>query len=68
LAAAAQPCDDDIQAPLAAFFAKLGTIYTMAQERDIQARIAADWGIVTETAPSPATAPNESDNFEDALF
>jgi hypothetical protein len=68
LAAAAQPCDDDIQAPLAAFFAKLGTIYTMAQERDIQARIAADWGIVTETAPSTATAPNESDNFEDALF
>ncbi len=68
LAAQAQPCDDDIQAPLAAFFGKLGAIYTMAQERDIQATVAANWGIVTATAPARAAAPAASDDFEDALF
>lgn len=65
LAAAAQPCDDDIQTPLAAAFARLGAIYTMAQERDIQANVAASWGIVMETPPA---LPAETDNFEDALF
>jgi hypothetical protein len=68
LAAQAQPCGGDIQAPLAGFFARLGAIYTMAQERDIQAMVAANWGIVTETVPPRAAVPAESDDFEDALF
>lgn len=67
LAAAAQPCDNRIQAPLAAAFAKLSAIYTMAQERDIQAAIAADWGIVLEAAPSAALQTG-NDSLEDALF
>ncbi len=67
LASAAQPCDNRIQAPLAAVFTELGAIYTMAQERDIQATVAARWGIVVESAPSTAIQ-TESDSFEDALF
>ncbi len=67
LAAHAAPCDEAIEAPLAAHFAELGAIYTMASEREIQAGIAAEWG-VNLPAASTHTAAIEADVFEDELF
>jgi hypothetical protein len=66
-AADAAKCGAEIQAPLAALFAKLSAIYTMAKEREIQAGIAAEWGIALPAAPAPA-AVAETDVFEDELF
>ena len=65
-AADAAQCGADIQAPLAAHFAKLAPIYTMVKEREIQAAIAAQWGVTVPTAA--AVVPAESDVFEDELF
>jgi hypothetical protein len=67
LAAAAQACDGAIEAPATAFFARLGAIYTMAQEREIQAAVAANWGVAIQASPSGA-ALVETDDFEDVLF
>jgi hypothetical protein len=73
-AAEAAQCGADIQAPLAAHFAKLLAIYTMVKEREIQAGIAAQWGIALPPVPAPAQAPApaaaavEADVFEDELF
>jgi hypothetical protein len=68
-AADAEPCTDAIEAPLQALFAQLGGIYTMAQERDIQAAIAAAFG-VGPAAPERPDAPIApvSDDLEDMLF
>jgi len=65
-AAGAAKCGADVQAPLAALFAQLGPIYTMAKERDIHAAIAAEWG-VDLPAPGPVEAA-KADVFEDELF
>lgn len=67
-AATAKPCDANIQIPLVMIFSKLEEIYTMSQERDIQAEIAATWNIGIEKAiPSQASEPT-SDDFQDVLF
>jgi hypothetical protein len=60
-------CDDTVEPTLTVHFAALGAIYTMAKEREIQAAIAAQWGInLTEAPPAPAAAISEV--FEDELF
>jgi hypothetical protein len=66
-AADAAPCGAEIQAPLAAHFAKLAAIYTMVKEREIQAAVAAEWGISLPAAPAQAAAA-AVDVFEDELF
>lgn len=68
LAAGATACGDDIQAPLAALFAKLAAIYTMVQERDVQAMIAARRGISVAQIETPVIADTAGADFEDALF
>jgi hypothetical protein len=68
LAASAQPCDDNIRIPLTAAFAKLGAIYTMAQEREIHAAIAASWDVEVEGLHAPYSEKSESKAVEDALF
>ncbi len=66
LAADAAQCGDAIQEPLAAHFAALAAIYTMAKEREIQAGVAAEWGI---SLPAPPAAPSTAEDvFEDELF
>jgi hypothetical protein len=68
LAADAEPCADDIAAPLAAAFGQLGALYTMAQEREIHAAIGARFGVGSDTEPvKPADAP-AADDLEDVLF
>ncbi len=61
-AAGAVPCDDDIKTPLAALFARLAGVYTMAQEREVQAEIEAAWGLPASAAVVVVEA------LEDALF
>jgi hypothetical protein len=69
LAADAEPCAADIQAPLRALFGKLGAIYTMAQERDVQAAIGAQFAVgPAAEASAVKTAPAVEDALEDVLF
>jgi len=66
-AAGAAKFGADIQAPLAVHFAKLAATYTMVKEREIQAAIAAKWGIALPAPPArPAAAQTEI--FEDEVF
>jgi hypothetical protein len=68
LAADAEPCADDIAAPLAALFGKLGALYTMAQEREIHAAIGTRFGVGSDAqTPEVAIAP-ASEDLEDVLF
>lgn len=66
-AAGASICGADLQAPAAALFARLGAIYTMAQERQVQAEVAAQWGIAAPAGAAPASAASD-DELESALF
>jgi hypothetical protein len=70
LALDAEPCADDIAAPLGAVFGKLMAIYTMAQEREIHAAIAARFGVAADSsAESPnAAVAAASEDLEDVLF
>jgi cytochrome b len=68
-AAGAEPSTDEIAAQLQARFAKLGAIYTMAQERDIQAAIAQTFDVGPAEVEPPIAAPApRADEMEDVLF
>jgi hypothetical protein len=69
LAADAEPCADDIATRLGALFGQLSALYTMAQEREIHAAIAARFGVGADSDAEPpqAVAP-ASEDLEDVLF
>jgi hypothetical protein len=68
LAADAEPCADDIATPLGALFGQLGAIYTMAQEREIHAAIASQFGVGSGAEAPQAPVALDSEDLEDVLF
>jgi hypothetical protein len=59
--------DEEVRAPLCALLAKLASIYTMAQEREVQEAVMRSWNLALDSRATPAAQDVETD-LDDVLF